>query len=137
MERSKSPGPHCPPPGHCVSDVHCVPGGAEPPTQVAVTQLPLGGQSSSVAHGLPSFEPPPVHTFRSGPRRATRRIVYGASADPKRVISPVSFGLNCGSKIGGRTIPSGVYEARKFLLGRWIGLPLPKAGRLVLARRMR
>ena len=69
--RVKSAGPHSPP-GHSVSVLHDAPG-FEPPTHVAITQVPEG-QSPLVAHGRPLFEPP-EQAFRSGPRRAMRRMV--------------------------------------------------------------
>src|SRR6185369_9077613 len=78
------------------------------PTQLGRQSLPL--QSRLSTHALPSFGPPSqLPTFR-----ATRRIVYEASADPKNDTTSASSMLESlwGSKIGGSGAPSGVKEPR-------------------------
>ena len=67
---------------------------------------------------------PPTHTG-TGTRRATRRMLVGASAEPNRVIAARSIGSACGSKIGGSFRPSGVNEPRKAASGIRTGVPPP------------
>ena len=99
--KSKS-APHVPPDGQPALRLHTIPSFV-PPTQT-VGHVPPG-QSRSVTQGCPSFDPP-LHCPR---RRAKRSTVYGASAEPKSVItSGGTVGSASGSKIGGSLPPSGV-----------------------------
>ena len=107
--KSAKSAPHRPP-EHCESSVHGAPG-VPPPTHV-VGQVPPAGQSVSSTQGWAAFEHVPA-------RRAMRSTVYGASAEPKSVMTfgSVMVGSAVGSKIGGSFAPSGVYEFRKTALG--------------------
>ena len=90
------------------------------------SQLPPG-QSAAATQGLPAFAPP-LHWLR-----ARRRIVYGASAEPKSSVTPgAAVTSTCGTKIGGRSPPSGVYEARNACEGAGIA---PTGDRIVARMR--
>src|SRR5262245_6967098 len=134
FRNSNSDGPHSPP-GQSPSPLQAPPG-FEPPTHVDGAQAPPG-QSSPMLQGSPPYVPV-VHDLNSGPRRATRTMVYGASAEPNSVISLSAPGLDCGSKTGGRGLPSGARAVRKARPGIRIGDGTPtKRSMLVLPRRMR
>src|SRR5262245_28329953 len=99
--KSAKSAPHRPP-EHCASLAHGAPGVA-PPTQVD-GQVPPAGQSVSSTQRCAAFVHVPAW-------RAMRRIVYGASAEPKSVMTswPATLGSAVGSKMGGSLAPSGVY----------------------------
>src|SRR5690349_14873499 len=102
--KSEKSAPHRPP-EHWPSFAHAWPG-VPPPTHVD-GHAPPEGQSPSTTQLFAAFEQVPAC-------RAMRRIVYGASAEPKSVTTswPATLGSAVGSKIGGSRAPSGVYEPR-------------------------
>src|SRR5262245_57574089 len=102
----------------------------DPPTHTSEHGAPA--QVSGPTHAAPSFGPP-AHSPR---RLASRRIVYGASADPnRRTVPAVASGSLCGSKMGGSSPPSGVYDARNACDGMSSGgSPGRTGGRIVVTR---